>query len=107
MKKYRLKPDARKFFDKKYHESIYELKVWEKEIISLNVLDEVERVYIKLGHERDYPTYKSSSLSGWGDDKSHFHFTIHINDVEYLDHDQINVSGMMDAIQKVVTKFME
>lgn len=107
MKKYRLKPDARKFFDKKYHENIYELKTWETEKIPLPVLDEVERVYIKLGHEKDNGTYKSSALSGWGDDKSHFHFTIHISDVEYMDHEKINVAEMMDSIQKVVNKFVE
>jgi len=51
IQKYKLKVEARKFFDEKHHTEMYDLKTWNAMGIPIQVLDEVEMVYIEYGHE--------------------------------------------------------
>lgn len=108
--KFRLKKETRKYFDEKYHYSIQDLKQWQSECIRKELLDEVEQVYVDYGHE-----YRSSSLigckdlSGWEskDNKANFKFTINILDIKHSVYEKINISELMDEIQKSINKYVK
>lgn len=106
--KYKLKIDARRFFDEKHHTDVCELKYWKDHEIPIQVLDEVDRVYIDLGHEYSLSTgTKSRSISGWKNDgkEAHLNFSLKVLDIEHKEYKSINVPEVMDEIQKVVNKY--
>lgn len=106
IEKYKLKADARKFFDEKHHANINELKTWNAMGIPIQVLDEVESVYIDYGQEN---TYKSSSLRGWSAEGkiAKFRFTIIVNDIDMVDYEKTNMPELMDELQKIANKFFK
>ena len=108
MGKYKLKKEARQFFDEKYHTKIYPLSIWEKELISINLLDEVENVYVDYGVKT---SPNSSNLSGWssndGNPKAHFEFTVNVLDIENRSYESVKVAEVIDEIQKVLNKYFK
>lgn len=105
-RKYKLKKEARQFFDKKYHTVIHTGKYWEELNIHENLLDEVEKVYVDYGI-RASPI--ASVISGWssneGEPTAEFHFTLKVNDISSKKYEQVSIPELMDEMQKVVNKF--
>lgn len=103
--KYKLKKDARQFFDEKYHEKIQPLEYWNEITVHKNLLDEVERCYIDYGHEFGTRT----DLSGWTSigNKAEFRFTLNVTDINNTDYDKVNVAELMDEMQKVCNKYFK
>jgi hypothetical protein len=97
---YKLNPDARRFFDEKFHTQVKELKWWNEQGIPVNILDEMPAVYLTFGHERD----NSTALSGWDNNGAHFHFTIKIADMSSESYNKTIVPAIMDEIQKVLDR---
>lgn len=108
MTRYKLKKAARQFFDKKLHEEIKPLEFWNKKTISANLLDEVDKVYIDFGIKRSEST---TDLKGWNnnneDPNAHFHFTVYVNDMQYVDYKNIEIAEVMDEIQKVLNVYFK
>ncbi len=113
--KFKLKVDARKFFDEKYHEKIMAQQDWEHNCIPLQLLDEVERVYIDYGHDRLNSDKKcaSSNLCGWeskqkdSEGQSHYQFTLKIQDISNKEYQKVNVPILMDELQKVANTYFK
>ena len=113
--KYRLKKEARQFFDKKYHDKINNLKQWNSYGIPIQVLNEVERVYIDYGHDRlsEKGDVKSSSLSGWeskqkdSDGQAHYCFTVKVQDISRVTNEKVEACKLLDEIQKVLNKYFK
>lgn len=106
MKNYRLKKEAVQFFQEKFATSVYSWDVWNKNGVDDKALEEVEPMHITYGIK----TSKSgSSLSGWDNSGTHFHFTINFPSVKYEEHDKFSngkvVRGLMDKIQSQVDRF--
>jgi len=110
--KYRLKKDARQFFEKKQISTdIYTLSKW-KDVhgIPEELLEEVPRVHVSYGHERIGSTgVRSSHLGGWRSDEqmAYFQFTVWVNDVSNTDYSSIKQDEMMDEIQKVLDRYFK
>ena len=106
MKKYRLKKEARQFFDGELGKEIQPIKYWNSKTIPIELLDEVERVWVVLGHENG----NSTSLDGWTSQRggeAHFHFTIKAMDIENSDYNAVKIPELMDEIQKACNKFFK
>lgn len=110
-KKFRLKPEATPFFKSNLATVILDFQDWEKYNVESNALEEVKEVYIKYGHESKREEITSSSLSGWNEDGSKFHFTIHFPSTKYSEHDKFSkgkvVRKLMDVIQRDCDRFFE
>lgn len=106
--KFKLKKQARQFFDEKYHKAIKELKYWQEEKIRSELLDEVDAVYVDYGHEHTLSSgTRCSDLSGWDSEKAQFKFTVNILDIKNTDYEKIKVAEMMDEIQKTLNKYVK
>ncbi len=108
MTKYKLKKKARQFFDEKFHEKIFSLEFWQKETISINLLEEVENVYVDYGIKS---SELGTSLKGWdsnnGNPKAQFHFTVNVNEISNKNYDRVKIPELMDEMQKVLNKFFK
>lgn len=107
IQKYRLKADARKFFDEKFHTHVRNLEEWNKEGFPIQLLDEVPNVYVSYGHEKVLDGgLKYSNLKGWnsntGNPQAHFHFTVWMNDITSQEYGHVQVDKLMDKIQEVL-----
>lgn len=115
MKKYRLKTEAVKFFQEKYATKVLDFADWQKIGVDENALEEVGQAHIVYGHESQRGSgdqaYKTSSLSGWGDDSSRFHFTIHFPSVKFMEHDKFAngkvVRELMNKFQRSIDSFYQ
>lgn len=106
MKNFRLKKEAVQFFHKDLATSICEFDFWKKKGVDINALEEVEEMYIKYGHKT---SENSSSLSGWDEKGTHFHFTIYFPSTKWMEHDKF-VNGkitreLMNEIQSEINDF--
>jgi len=109
MNKFRLKKEAVPFFNEKHATSIYNYSVWKDLQVEMKALEEVQDVYVKLGHQS--LTTNGSSLCGWNDKGSHFHFTIYFPSSKHREHDEFskgrNVREMIDKIQNSLDTFFD
>jgi hypothetical protein len=109
--KYKLKKEARQFFDSKYHTAIYPLSIWQKEGIPIQLLEEVQRVHIQSGHKKECSDgTEYTNISSWNKDRNHsseFMFTVHVKDVKCSEHDKISVAEMMDEMQRVLNRYFK
>lgn len=107
MKKFRLKSEAVPFFKEDHATAIYEWTTWDSLGVDKRALEEVEDAYITFGHEKEGSN--SSSLSGWNDKGSRFHFTIHLPSVTFREHNHFTngkiVRDLMNKIQRDVNDF--
>lgn len=106
MKKFRLKKEAVQFFMEKYATSIMTLNEWEKKGVDKIALDEVEPLRIEYG----FPISKNgTSLNGWDENGSHFHFTLIFPSVKFNEHDKFTdgklTRVLMNRIQSVLNEF--
>lgn len=102
--KYKLKKEARQFFDDKYSEKIYPLKTWNSEGIHINLLDKVSRVFVDYGQKRNE---SSTDLKSWhGSNKTaEIQFTLCVSEIDYSEYDDLDIPELMDNLQKTVDKF--
>jgi hypothetical protein len=106
MRKFRLKKEAVPFFKEQYATAIKEWDYWQKLGADEMALEEVESCFVTYGIKRsDF----SSSLSGWGEEGTHFHFTLNFPGVKCYEHDLLT-SGktsreLMDEIQDCANNF--
>lgn len=105
MSKYKLKKEARQFFEEKLHKEIKPLKFWNEETISERLLDEVDKVYVDYGIKA---SESRTDLCGWssnnGEPNAHFEFTVRVNDMPNDDYKNVKIADVMDEIQKVLNK---
>lgn len=112
MKKlFRLKKDARQFFDKKFLTSIMPLKSWQANNVHENALEEVDKIYISYGHT-DVENF-CTQLKGWSGfapkNSAKFFFTINVLDVESKEYEFIkdsHISELMDRLQNVINDYI-
>ena len=104
--KYKLKKEARQFFDEKHHTNIYPIEVWKKEGIHINLLDEVDRVYIDYGIKF---SESGTGLKGHSGEKkeAHYEFTIRVLDMDYKEYENVKVAPLMDELQKVCDRYFK
>jgi len=109
MKKYRLKPEAVQFFDKKYSRDVKSLHYWEDLKISLNALEECEKIYLTYGIKNNE---SMTDVCGWGNDKqkSEFCFTINVLDTSYSDYkilsNELIMRDLMNKVQATINNFV-
>lgn len=106
MEKFKLKKDARHFFKKDLSEKIEKLDWWKKIGIPIELLDEVDVVYIEFGNE-ERPGFVS--CRGWSgkNNEANFKFTIKVVDIEHKDYEKIDTVELMDEIQRVINEFIK
>lgn len=106
MEKYRLKKEARQFFKKKHHTDIKTEEEWFKNRIPIEVLEEVEKVYLKYGVKT---SEAAASLCGLdhGEKLAHFEFTVIVEDITFKEYESVDTSEMMDKIQKVLNQYFK
>lgn len=108
MARYKLKKEARQFFEENLHKEIKPLQFWLDERISERLLDEVDKVYINYGIKT---SESAAQLCGWssnnGEPNAHFHFTVIVDDMSLNDYKNIEIAEVMDEIQKVLNKYFK
>jgi hypothetical protein len=112
MAKFRLKKEARPFFKEKLSTSIHDWDTWNSLNVDQSALEKVEECFVTYGHERESENLRSSSLSGWSNEKgSRFHFTMNFPSIQFREHDEFSkgriVAEMMDRIQREINRFYE
>jgi len=103
--KYKLKVDARKFFDDKMSKEVMTLKRWNDEGIPIQILDEVPCVHVTYGHEKvSQSGLRTADLAGWRSDgnQAHFHFTVWVDEITSHEYDVIKIEKVLDKIQDVL-----
>jgi len=104
--KYKLKVKARRFFPE-MSKDVEKIEFWKKNVIPIQLLDEVDLVYIEYGQKAC--SGEKRALEGWSLTplKAQFTFTLKVMDVEYNDYNKINIPELMDKIQIVVNRFFK
>ncbi len=108
MKNFRLKKEAVKYFKEKHATSIYSFDTWDELGVDEKALEEVEEMYIKYGHQSK-TIENASTLCGWDEKGSHFHFTICFPSVKHCEHDKFSqgkpVRKLMNKMQRNINDF--
>lgn len=106
--KYKLKVNARQFFSKEYARHIEPMTFWKSVEVPIQLLDEVDLVYVDYGHESvlDSGT-KYNSLSGWRKEEADFKFTIKVQEMTSKEYNEVNIHELMDEFQKIANKFFK
>ncbi len=106
MNKYKLKPEARKFFNKDLSTQVKDLSWWNKNVIPEELLNEVGKVHVEYGHRK---SEIGISLSGWKgeEQEGEFLFTVKVSDMSNKDYTAVNISVVMDEIQNVLDKYFK
>lgn len=108
MRKYRLKKEAVPFFKDKCATAILPFDTWHNMQVDTQALEEVEDAYVTAGIKY---TENASSLSGWDEKGSHFHFTIVFPSMKFKEFDEFAKGAisreLMDRIQSNVNNFYE
>jgi len=104
MKKYKLKPDARKFFDEKYNTVIETIEWWNRKQFPIQLLDEVPAVFVRLGRQT---SECSRNITQYSKDGAVFEFTVHAPDLTIQDYEKMKTHELMDEIQKVLDKYFK
>lgn len=106
--KFKLKTEARQFFDEKFSKEIEPARWWESHRIHLNALEAMPEVYVSYGHKSS----KSTDLCGWSsldhpDAGSHFLFTIHFpsHSIEEYRRRENRIKDLLDQIQMLANDF--
>lgn len=104
--KYKLKPDARKYFDDHLQREVQAKEWWEKKVIPIQLLEEVPNIYIEYGRKI---SECSTTLKGWQSDgeRAKFEFTLVVNDISYPDYNKVSIPYLMDKIQSVVNDYFK
>lgn len=109
--KYKLKVNARQFFNKERSKDINTAEWWKKHYsIPIELLDEVDMVYVDYGHLRILSSgTEVQDLHGWSSEggKAHFEFTLKVLDLEYDKYKGVQIPKLMDEIQKVCNKYFK
>ena len=103
--KYRLKKEAREFFEKHYHTDIKSIESWKSCCIPRQLLEKVENVYIDYGIWENPNTLSIKSWDRRNGGK--FEFTVYVNDMTNEEYKNVNMSEVMDEIQKVLNNYFK
>ena len=104
MEKYKLKVDARRFFNDKYYKLNEPLEYWDKLKIPIQLLDEVDLVYVDYGIKTNE---SSQTLCGYKLEYSHFNFKLVLDNITYKKYNSVEIHKLMDEIQKVTNKYFK
>lgn len=109
MIKFRLKKEAIPFFSEDIAVKIMRLHEWQDNYhVDKNALEEVKPLYVSYGIKSGE---NSSSLSGWDEKGSRFHFTLHFPSVKFNEHDKFSkgksIRKLMDRMQEDLNSFYE
>jgi len=104
MKKYKLKPDARKFFDDKYSTEIETIEWWNRKQFPIQLLDEIPAVFVTYGRQ---VSECSRNISEYSKDGAIFEFTVHAPGLTAHDYEGMKTNELMDEIQKVLNKYFK
>lgn len=108
MELYRLKKEARQFFNEYTAKQTKPMEYWNDEKIHSNLLEKVDKVFIELG-VRDSGT--SATISGWdsndGSPIGKFHFTVYVTNMGHDVYQNISIPDMMDEMQMVLNRFIK
>jgi hypothetical protein len=106
MTKYRLKKEARQFFDDKFHRYAEPMKFWTNHKIHRNLLEEVELVHIEYGHlEKADKNSQIIDLCSWENNEAVFRFILRVNEINNYKFDAVKIAELMDEMQKVVNGY--
>jgi hypothetical protein len=102
--KYKLKPEARKFFGS-YETEVKPKEWWDKQFIHGNLLMEVSSVHVEYGHK----TGDNTNLSGWDSEGpiANFRFTIWVDEMNNKEYREVSIPFILDEIQKVVDRIFK
>ena len=109
MQKYKLKVEARQFFNDSYAKEIKDKDSWKNLGIPIELLNEVNNVYIQYGHEENLSKSTVTSLRSWDGhkQKAEFRFTIKVQDIDNENYNNCNIPKLMDEMQEVVNNFFK
>lgn len=100
MQLFRLKNEAKPFFDKQFKDKVKTMKYWIENHVSESALEPIKHIWVSYGHA----TNGGASLCGWardGDvsnDQARFHFTLNAIGV---DNDIYKKLSKEDSIERV------
>lgn len=97
---YKLKPEARVFFNEHYAGYAKPLSYWQERTIHENLLEKAGRVCVEYGHING----NSTDLSKWNIGSAEFRFTLKVFEMDHKTYDKINIPEIMDEIQKVLSR---
>jgi len=105
MEIFKIKSEAKQFFDKSIRNEIKPLKFWAKNSVYQNALEKVEKVYLTYGIAQNSSLNNICGWSGLNNDAK-FHFTINVNDITnetyHIIKDDELMSDLMGKIQTVI-----
>lgn len=108
MERFRLKKEARQFFDKEQHVRIETLEVWNSLTISEVLLEPVGRVLIEYGIVKDdSDKTKLTNLCSWKgtEQEAEFKFTLRVSDITNKEYTIVDKVVLMDALEETANKF--
>lgn len=106
--KYKLREDAKCFFDGSLHDKILPLETWkETYTVPINLLVKVRAIYLTYGIKGDSI---STYMRGWSQDAQknntlgYFHFSINFRDMPFEEYERMDnkIPLLMDRIQKLI-----
>ena len=97
---YRLKKEARQFFDN-FKTEVATLEIWGKRNIHKNLLEEVEKVYVTYGKK---VTSNTTSLKSYDHNPKEaiIHFDLHIEECESEYYENFDEAALIDAITETI-----
>jgi hypothetical protein len=104
MKKYKLKKEARDFFADKYHTVNETLEWWNKNLISIELLNEIPMIFVEIGR---WTSECSRNVSQFSKEGAIFEFTVHAPDLKVKDYEEMKTAELLDEIQKVLNKYFK
>lgn len=107
--KFKLKKEARQFFDEYLHRRTQSLESWAEANIPIQLLDKTDLCYVYFGYDEETEDRIHTILTQWENDgkKADFRFTLRIEDMESADYHKVKISEVMDEIQKVVNEYFK
>jgi hypothetical protein len=102
MKNYKLRKEARQFFN--FDTMIEPMTFWETKGVHINLLEEVSLISIEYG-KYDSTTLKSMKQHSSINNRAKFHFTINMTGLSSSDYDKLPIDLLMDEFQKVSDSF--
>lgn len=104
--KYKLKKEVRTFFKKDVANDIENADFWEDKNIPIEILDEVDLVFVDYGQKE---IGGHTSLQRWSRDggEAHFKFTVKIIDMDNKEFNSVNIPEVMDNIQLALNAYFK
>lgn len=105
MIKYRLKPEARPFFDPILMTKILSIQEWEEKNVSLYALEKLGKAFIEPGIPTS-PASRRIRAHHFDTGISEYHFTVNVFS-DGKDHSSENYKRILDAVQNAVNELFD